>query len=216
MSDFVFEVLFLNTQFIKAILDLSSDYPLCFLFYLIPSAIAFVLKKHNLRSIFVCNLFLGFTGITTWFTILIWVFLEPQNVPFIIDFTAHNEMELAAIKLSVEQVRVESGNDEIRVQAIEEKDGFIVVKVAVPKTEDKILKHEYETKIQGLMAEKYTQIGKIEALKEELEKQRRDLLVAIKDGRTIHTTNYIEGSVSGGNVAGNDMVISTEAQTRRI
>lgn len=80
MSDFVFEVLLLNAQFIRAILDLNSDYPFCLLFYLIPSAIALLLKKQNLRSIFVCNLFLGFTGIT-WFVILIWAFVEPENIP---------------------------------------------------------------------------------------------------------------------------------------
>jgi hypothetical protein len=137
-----------------------------------------------------------------------------QKIANTIDFIAHNEMELAAIKLSVEQVRVESGNDDIRVQAIEEKDGFIVVKVTVPKTEDRgvlyhevnSLKHEYEAKIQGLMAEKQMQIGKIEVLKEQLKEQRQEFLAAIKDGRTIHTTTYIEGSMSGGNVAGNDIL----------
>jgi hypothetical protein len=124
-------------------------------------------------------------------------------------------MELAAIKLSVEQVRVDSGNDDVRVQTIEEKDGFIVVKVTVPKTEDRgvlyhevnSLKHEYETKIQGLMAENHIQIGKIEVLKEQLKEQRDDFLAAIKDGRIINATNYIEGNMKGGNVAGNNIVI---------
>ncbi len=147
-----------------------------------------------------------------------------QKIANTIDFIAHNEMELAAIKLSVEQVRVESGNDDIRVQAIEEKDGFIVVKVTVPKTEDRgvlyhevnVLKQDYETKIQGLMTEKHIQIGKIEVLKEQLKEQRDDFLAAIKEGKIINTTNYVEGNMSGGNMAGHDMVISTEAELRKI
>jgi uncharacterized protein YjbI with pentapeptide repeats len=147
-----------------------------------------------------------------------------QKIANTIDFIAHNEMELAAIKLSVEQVRVESGNDDIRVQAIEEKDGFIVVKVTVPKTEDRgvlyhevnVLKQDYEAKIQGLMAEKHIQIGTIETLKEQLKEQRDDFLAAIKEGKIINATNYVEGNMSGGNMAGHDMVISTEAELRKI
>jgi uncharacterized protein YjbI with pentapeptide repeats len=125
-----------------------------------------------------------------------------QKIANTIDFIAHNEMELAAIKLSVEQVRVESGNDDIRVQAIEEKDGFIVVKVTVPKTEDRgvlyhevnSLKHEYEAKIQGLMAEKHIQIGKIEVLKEQLKEQRQEFLAAIKPSIQIDTQIIQGGS----------------------
>jgi uncharacterized protein YjbI with pentapeptide repeats len=116
-----------------------------------------------------------------------------QKVAENIDFIAHNEMELAAIKLSVEQVRVESGNDDIRVQAIEEKNGFIVVKVNVPKDEDRgvfyheinVLKQEYETKIQYLEKKNYIQIGKIEVLNEQIKEQRNVLLNKIHAGDTI-------------------------------
>lgn len=79
MSDFVFEVLLLNAHFIRALLDLNSDYPICLSMYLIPSVIAFLLKKQNLRSIFVCNLFLGFTGIA-WFVVFIWAIVEPEKI----------------------------------------------------------------------------------------------------------------------------------------
>lgn len=113
-----------------------------------------------------------------------------QKVAETIDFIAHNEMELAAIKVSVEQVRVESGNNDIRVQAIEEKNGFIVVKVNVPKDEDRgvlyhEIKREYETKIQYLEKENYIQIGKIEVLKEQIKEQRDALLDKINAGDTV-------------------------------
>lgn len=80
MSNFVFEVLVLNSHFIRAILDLNSEYPVCLVMYLFPSFIALVLKKQNLRAIFVCNLFVGFTGIT-WFVILTWALVEPKILP---------------------------------------------------------------------------------------------------------------------------------------
>jgi uncharacterized protein YjbI with pentapeptide repeats len=135
-----------------------------------------------------------------------------QKIANTIDFIAHNGMELAAIKLSVEQVRVESGNDDIRVQAIEEKDGFIVVKVTVPKTEDRgvlyhevnSLKQEYEAKIQTLTKENYIQIGKIETLREELEKQRRDLLAAIKPNIQIENSTFNNNGITNlGEINGN-------------
>lgn len=95
------------------------------------------------------------------------------------------------------------------MQAIEEKNGFIVVKVTVPKTEDRgvlyhevnVLKQEYEAKIQGLMAEKQIQIGKIEVLKEQLkeQEQRDDFLTELKNSKIINTQIYIEGNVNGGN-----------------
>jgi hypothetical protein len=80
MPEFIFEVLRLNNVFIQAILNFNSDYPLCVSLYLLPSAIAFFSKKHNRRTIFVCNLLLGFTGIT-WFVILIWAAVEQENKP---------------------------------------------------------------------------------------------------------------------------------------
>ena len=117
------------------------------------------------------------------------------------------------------------------MQAIEEKDGFIVVKVTVPKTEDRgvlyhevnVLKQDYEAKIQGLMTEKNIQIGKIEVLKEQLKEQRQEFFVELqrkvkpkivikKIIKTINTTNYIKGNVSGGNIAGQDVVIHTAEQ----
>jgi hypothetical protein len=138
-----------------------------------------------------------------------------QKIANTIDFIAHNEMQLAAIKLSVEQVRVESGNDEIRVQAIEEKDGFIVVKVTVPKTEDRgilyhdvnTLKQEFETKIQILMAENQVRIGGYESrigdLKEELENQRKDFLAKIKSKILIKNSTIInDGVINLGEVNG--------------
>jgi len=120
-----------------------------------------------------------------------------QKIANTIDFIAHNEMELAAIKLSVEQVRVESDNDDIRVQAIEEKDGFIVVKVTVPSAEDKgglyhkvnSLKQEYENKIKALMDERKVRINSIEYLKEELTRQREELISTIIN-KSIITDNY--------------------------
>jgi hypothetical protein len=56
------------------------------------------------------------------------------------------------------------------VQAIEEKDGFIVVKVTVPKTEDRgvlyhevnSLKHEYEARFKALEADKRTEIKRLQ------------------------------------------------------
>lgn len=115
-----------------------------------------------------------------------------QKIANTIDFIAHNETELAAIKLSIEQVKVESGNNEIRIQAIEEKDGKVIVKINVPKAEDRgvvyheinSLKQGYETKIQIMMDEQQAQIGnyelQIKKLHAELNKQRNDFLVAIK------------------------------------
>jgi primosomal protein N'' len=79
-----------------------------------------------------------------------------------------------------------------------------------------VLKQDYEAKIQGLMAEKHIQIGTIETLKEQLKEQRDDFLAAIKEGKIINATNYVEGNMSGGNMAGHDMVISTEAELRKI
>jgi uncharacterized protein YjbI with pentapeptide repeats len=125
-----------------------------------------------------------------------------QKIANTIDFLAHNEIELAAIKLSVEQVRVESGNDEIRIQAIEEKDGIIVVKVYAPKNEDRgvlyhevnSLKQDYETKIQILMSEKYAEIGgfqsNIEILKEQLREQRQALLTAVQPQNFIQIEHH--------------------------
>jgi uncharacterized protein YjbI with pentapeptide repeats len=135
-----------------------------------------------------------------------------QKIAHTIDFIAHNEMELAAIKLSVEQVRVESGNNEIHIQAIEEKDGIIVVKVNAPKNEDRgvlyhevnSLKQEYETRIQLLMSENQIQIGKIEILKEQLKEQRQDLLAAIKPKILIqNSTINNEGILNLGEINGN-------------
>lgn len=121
-------------------------------------------------------------------------------------------MQLAAIKLSVEQVRVESGNDDIRVQAIEEKDGFIVVKVTVPKTEDRgvlyhevnVLKQEYESKIQALTTDNYTKIGMIEALREQLKEQRQEFIAEIKPKILIqHSTINNDGILNlGGEMNG--------------
>jgi uncharacterized protein YjbI with pentapeptide repeats len=136
-----------------------------------------------------------------------------QKIANTIDFIAHNEMELAAIKLSEEQVRVESGNDDIRVQAIEEKDGFIVVKVTVPKTEDRgvlyhevnSLKHEYERKMELLNANHQGQIEvydkQIEKLRQEINEKRNALTVVV-------ATNYIEGDVNNSHIAGNDIHIN--------
>lgn len=138
-----------------------------------------------------------------------------QKIANTIDFIAHNEMELAAIKLSVEQVRVESGNDDIRVQAIEEKDGFIVVKVTVPKTEDRgilyhevnSLKQDYETKIQILMTENHAKLGglqgNIEILKEQIREQRQALLAAIQP------QNFIQIEHHQGEIIMGDKTIST-------
>jgi hypothetical protein len=134
-----------------------------------------------------------------------------QKIANTIDFIAHNEMELAAIKLSVEQVRVESGNDDIRVQAIEEKDGFIVVKVTAPKTEDRgvlyheinVLKHEYEAKIQLLNA---THQGKIEVYQEQINrlenernKKRNNLIISIKNSIINNDGIFILGETNGDN-----------------
>lgn len=70
MSDFVFEILNLNTDLIKLILALVSkgpefsDYASYRGAYLIPLFIAFVRNKSNFRLIFLCNLILGFIGIS--------------------------------------------------------------------------------------------------------------------------------------------------------
>lgn len=77
MSNFVSEVLRLNAELVEAILN--ADYALSVLAYLIPSAIALLLKKHNVRIIFICNLLFGFTGIA-WFVILIWAAVAPKNI----------------------------------------------------------------------------------------------------------------------------------------
>lgn len=78
MSTFVSEILRLNAELVEAILN--ADYALPVLAYLIPSAIALLLKKHNVRIIFICNLLFGFTGIA-WFVILIWAVVAPKNIP---------------------------------------------------------------------------------------------------------------------------------------
>ena len=78
MSNFVSEVLRLNAELVEAILN--ADYALPLLAYLIPSAIALLLKKHNVRIIFICNLLFSFTGIA-WFVILIWAVFAPENKP---------------------------------------------------------------------------------------------------------------------------------------
>ncbi len=135
-----------------------------------------------------------------------------QKIANTIDFIAHNEMELAAIKLSVEQVKVESGNDDVRVQAIEEKGGFIVVKVTVPKTEDRgvlyhevnSLKQEYEAKIQIMSAENRAQITGYEAritdLKEELDKKRNALTIIIENS-TINNNGVMNLGEINGNIS---------------
>ena len=132
-----------------------------------------------------------------------------QKIANTIDIIAVNEIERAAIKLAVEKIRVESGNDGIRVQAIEEKDGFIVVKVTVPKSEDRGLlyhkinsqKQEFETKIQLLMTEKYAEIGgfkrSIELLKEQLKEQRQEFYATIKKQNLIQIGQI--GEVTMGN-----------------
>ena len=127
-----------------------------------------------------------------------------QKIANTIDFIAHNEMELAAIRLSVEQVRVESGNDDICVQAIEEKDGIIIIKVKASKTEDRgvlyhevnRLKQEYEFKIKALMDEKKERINSIENLKEKLTKQREELISTIRLS-TIIDSSPINGMIKG-------------------
>lgn len=125
-----------------------------------------------------------------------------QKIANTIDFIAHNEMELAAIKLSVEQVRVESGNDEIRVQGIEEKDGVYVLKVAVPKNEDRgvlyhevnSLKQEYERKIELLNAEHK---GEIKGIINSYEKQMNELKEK-QDNNRNEMTVYIKQLVNNG------------------
>ncbi|MCX7068217.1 MAG: pentapeptide repeat-containing protein [Methylococcales bacterium] len=106
-----------------------------------------------------------------------------QKIAKTIDIIAVNEIELAAIKLAVNKVKIDSDNDDIRVQAIEEKDGFIVVKVNVPKTEDigqlyYKLQQEFKT-IQTLLSGGSNQIkelGKtIDELKMGVNKERENL-----------------------------------------
>ena len=116
-------------------------------------------------------------------------------------------MELAAIKLSVEQVRVESGNDDIRVQAIEEKDSVIVVKVAEPKFEDRgILYHELKqktTQIQLRLRDKSHRIkelrSEIDILKNQINEKRQTLTIIVKDS----TINIDGGVVNFGEINGN-------------
>jgi len=128
-----------------------------------------------------------------------------QKIANTIDFIAHNETELAAIKLSVEQVKVESGNDEIRIQAIEEKDGFIIVKVNVPKTEDRGgLYHNLKrkiTQVQQRLHDKTHRIkelrGEIDELKTKVNEKRQALTVIVKDS-TINNDGIMNlGEING-------------------
>ena len=78
MSEFVFEILSLNTEFIKLVMELNSQSLFYLLIYPIPSAFALFLKKKNLRPIFVFNMFAGFTGIS-WFVILFWALYDEED-----------------------------------------------------------------------------------------------------------------------------------------
>jgi uncharacterized protein YjbI with pentapeptide repeats len=146
-----------------------------------------------------------------------------QKIANTIDFIANDEMEVAAIKLSVEQVREESGNNEIKVQTVEEKEGFSVVKVSVPKTEDrgilyqkvKNLTQDYKTKIQVSIAEDRVRVEdnqsqisylkeQLEKQREQLDKQREDFLAKIKSKILIKNSTIInDGVMNLGEVIGN-------------
>jgi uncharacterized protein YjbI with pentapeptide repeats len=138
-----------------------------------------------------------------------------QKVANTIDFIAYNETELAAIKLSTEQIREESGNNEIRVQTLEEKEDFTIVKVRVPKTADRgilyhkisVVKQEFETKAKILMVETREKIQEfqstIEILKEQLREQRQALLAAIQP------QNFIQIEHHQGEIIMGDKNIST-------
>jgi hypothetical protein len=112
-----------------------------------------------------------------------------QKIANTIDFIAHNEMELAAIKLSVEQVQAKKGNEEVRIQGIEEKNGVIVVKVAVPKFKDRGVLYDQISKLKNkiqllTMQHKEKVLGyesRITDLKEQLDKNRNAVTVTIKD-----------------------------------
>jgi hypothetical protein len=107
--------------------------------------------------------------------------------------------------MSVEQVQAEKGNNEIRIQGIEEKDGVIVVKVAVPTFEDRgVLYHKInklKQKIQLLTAQnKEKTIGyesRISDLKEQLDKNRNAVIVTIQDSIINN-----EGFMNLGNIHG--------------
>jgi uncharacterized protein YjbI with pentapeptide repeats len=140
-----------------------------------------------------------------------------QKIANTIDFIAHNEMELAAIKYSVEQVQAEKGNNDIRVQSIEEKEGVIVVKIAVPKFEDRGgLYHELKqkiTQVQLRLSEKSHQIKKLEATiyrldklkngvnqeRENLEKEVTTIIYNITDS-TINNHGIINSGEINGDV----------------
>ena len=78
MSEFVFEILNLNTEFIKLVMELNSQSLFYLLIYPIPSVFALFLKKNNLRPIFFFNMFAGFTGVT-WFVILFWALCDEEE-----------------------------------------------------------------------------------------------------------------------------------------
>jgi uncharacterized protein YjbI with pentapeptide repeats len=132
-----------------------------------------------------------------------------QKIANTIDFIAHNEMELAAIKYSVEQVQVETGNNEIRVQGIEEKDGVIVVKVAVPKFEDRgVLYHELKqkiTQVQLRLRDKTHRIkelkSEIDDLKNKIKEKRQNLTVIIENSNINNDGIMLIASDTNGNIS---------------
>ena len=131
-----------------------------------------------------------------------------QKIANTIDFIAHNEMELAAIKLSVEQVQAKQGNEEVRIQGIEEKNGVIVVKVAVPKFKDRGVLYDQisklKNKIQLLTVQHKEKVlgyeTRITDLKEQLDKNRNAVTVTIKDS-IIDNTGVINFGEMNGNVS---------------
>ncbi len=139
-----------------------------------------------------------------------------QKLANTIDFIAHNEIELAAIQLAVEKVRVESDNEQVRVQTVEEKDGCIVVRVVAPKNEDRgalyhevsTMKQEYENRILLLQAEKSAEISgllrNINDMKEQLREQRQDFLAEIRSQQTVQIGQVSEVNMGNKiNIQGN-------------
>jgi len=75
-----------------------------------------------------------------------------QHLAKTVNIIAHNPVELAAIKLSVEEVSKERENDGIKIQSLEVKNGQIVVGIIVPKTEDAgVLHHSIQETMQQIL-----------------------------------------------------------------
>jgi hypothetical protein len=97
-----------------------------------------------------------------------------QHLAKTVSIIAHNAVELAAIKFSVEQVSKERQNDGIQIQSIDIKNGAIVVGIAVPKTEDAgVLHHKIKELTQEnvvLINNNHSLTGKLEGQQEQYNK----------------------------------------------